>query len=138
MVCTASVLIECRQVDDVDVTVDRLVPRSTLKLRTLIMHSRDVGVGSDLVARLDRIEGLLRALIDRETVREYYSTDEFARSVGKAEFTVREWCRRGRIAATKRACGRGRHCAWAISHDELIRFQRDGLRLAGGRQADEN
>ena len=84
--------------------------------------------GPDLTARLDRIEHMLRVLVDRETVRTHYSTEEFAEAVGKAEFTVREWCRLGRIAADKQSSGRGRHCAWAIAHDELLRYRRDGLR----------
>ncbi len=77
--------------------------------------------------RLDRIESLLAALVERETVKDWYSTDEFARLVGKAEFTVREWARLGRIHAEKRQSGRGAHPAWVISHDELLRYRRDGL-----------
>ena len=77
--------------------------------------------------RLERIETLLATLVERETTREFYSTDEFARAVGKAEFTVREWCRLGRIHATKRQSGRGAHPAWAISHAELLRFRQHGL-----------
>jgi len=77
--------------------------------------------------RLEKIESLLAALVEREQVREWYSTDEFARIVGKAEFTVREWARLGRIKAEKRLTGRGAHPAWAISHAELLRFQREGL-----------
>jgi hypothetical protein len=47
--------------------------------------------------------------------------------VGKAEFTVREWCRHGRIKAEKRLSGRGAHPSWVVSHVELLRFQREGL-----------
>jgi hypothetical protein len=81
----------------------------------------------DIVQRLERIEQLLAALVDRETVKDWYPTDEFARLVGKAEFTVREWCRRGRVHAEKRSSGRGPHAAWVISHQELLRYRRDGL-----------
>ena len=49
--------------------------------------------------RLDKIEAMLAVLVERQQVREWYSTDEFARLVGKAEFTVREWCRLGRVHA---------------------------------------
>jgi hypothetical protein len=55
---------------------------------------------------------MVAALLEREAVREFYSTDEFARLVGKAEFTVREWARLGRIEAQKRKSGRGAHAAW--------------------------
>jgi len=77
--------------------------------------------------RLDRIERLLTCLVERQTMRDWYSTDQFAQIVGKAEFTVREWCRQGRIHAEKRRSGRGAHPAWVISHEELQRFQREGL-----------
>jgi hypothetical protein len=77
--------------------------------------------------RLDRIEGLLRSLVDRERVRDWYTTEEFGRSVGLSEFTVREYCRHGRIRAEKRGSGRGKHLAWVIGHDEMTRYRRDGL-----------
>jgi hypothetical protein len=77
--------------------------------------------------RLNRIESLLAVLVERQQVRDWYSTDEFARQVGKAEFTVREWCRLGRVRAEKRQSGRGAFPAWVISHAEFLRFQREGL-----------
>ena len=80
-----------------------------------------------LIQRLDRIESVLTALLERETVKEWYSVDEFARLVGKAEFTCREWCRLGRIRGEKKGCGRGKHQSWVVSHDELLRYRRDGL-----------
>jgi hypothetical protein len=77
--------------------------------------------------RLERIESLLAALVGRQEVRDWYDTAEFARMAGKAEFTVREWARLGRVRAEKRRSGRGAHPAWAISHDELLRYRREGL-----------
>lgn len=77
--------------------------------------------------RLEKIESLLLALIDRGQVREFYTTEEFAHAVGKGEFTIREYCRLGRLRAAKRHSGRGAHTAWAISHEELQRYQREGL-----------
>jgi hypothetical protein len=76
---------------------------------------------------LEKIERLLMVLIERQTVREWYTTEQFAQLVGKAEFTVREWCRLGRVHAEKRKSGRGAFLAWVISHDELLRYQREGL-----------
>lgn len=81
----------------------------------------------ELSAQLERMESLLRSLVDRETVKEWYSTDEFARLVGKAEFTVREHCRLGRLNAEKRQSGRGAYPAWVISHAELLRYRQHGL-----------
>ncbi len=77
--------------------------------------------------RLDRIEILLQTFLERETVRDFYSIDEFARLVGKAEFTCREWCRLGRINAQKRQSGRGAHAAWVVPHAELLRYRQHGL-----------
>jgi hypothetical protein len=84
-------------------------------------------VDLEVVTRLDRIESLLAAILERETIKDYYSTDEFARLVGKAEFTVREWARLGRIHAQKQRSGRGAHPGWVICHDELLRYRREGL-----------
>lgn len=80
-----------------------------------------------VIERLERIEAALAVLVERQTVKDWYSTDEFALLVGKAEFTVREWCRLRRVKAEKRRSGRGAHPAWVISHQELLRFQREGL-----------
>jgi len=81
-----------------------------------------------LEERLDKIEAMLAVLVERQQAREWYSVEQFARLVGRSEFTVREWARKGRIQATKKGSGRGAHASWAISHDELLRFQREGLR----------
>ena len=77
--------------------------------------------------RLDKIESMLAVLVERQQVREWYSVEELARLLNKAEFTVREWCRLGRIHAEKRLSGRGAFPAWCISHQELLRYQREGL-----------
>jgi hypothetical protein len=77
--------------------------------------------------KLERLEQLLLILIEREQVREWYSVEEFARIARRSEFTCREWCRHGRIKAEKKESGRGAHASWAISHAELLRFQREGL-----------
>jgi len=76
---------------------------------------------------LEKIEAMLVILVEQKTVKDWYSTDEFAQLVGKAEFTVREWCRLGRVHAEKKKSGRGSHAAWVISHAELLRYQREGL-----------
>jgi hypothetical protein len=80
-----------------------------------------------LEQRLEKIEELLVVLVARQQVREWYSVEEFARIVGRAEFTVREWARLGRIHASKKDSGRGAYASWVMSHAELLRFQREGL-----------
>ena len=77
--------------------------------------------------RLEHIESMLSILIGRQQVREWYTIEEFARVVGRSEFTCREYCRLGRVTAIKRGHGAGQYKTWAISHDELLRFQREGL-----------
>jgi hypothetical protein len=78
-------------------------------------------------ARLENIEFLLATLVERQQVREWYTTEEFARAVGKAEFTIREYCRLARLHAEKRQSGRGAHPQWVLSHEELQRYRREGL-----------
>jgi hypothetical protein len=77
--------------------------------------------------RLDKIESMLAVLVERQQVREWYTTQEFAQVVGKAEFTIREYCRLGRLRADKRRSGRGAYTQWVLSHAELERYQREGL-----------
>ncbi len=80
-----------------------------------------------LEERLTKIEAMLAVLVGRQQVRDWYSVEEFARIVGRAPFTCRQWCRQGRINAEKKTSGRGAHASWVIAHAELQRFQREGL-----------
>jgi hypothetical protein len=80
-----------------------------------------------LEERLEKIEAMLGVLVERQAVREWYTTYEFAKTVGKAEFTIREYCRLGRLRAEKRQSGRGAYSQWVLSHAELERYRRNGL-----------
>lgn len=80
-----------------------------------------------ILDRLERVEALLKQLVERERVKDWYTIEEAARMVGKAEFTIREYCRFGRIRAEKRKVQCGPHSTWVISHEELKRYQREGL-----------
>lgn len=87
-------------------------------------------IGSELTTvldRLDRIEAAVTELVRQRTVKDWYTTEEAARILGRAEFTVREWCRLGRVHAEKRRSGRGAFASWVVGHDELLRYQREGL-----------
>jgi hypothetical protein len=84
-------------------------------------------MSEQILERLERIEMLLERLVSQRTVKEWYSVAEAAQILGKAEFTVREWCRTGRVRASKRQCGRGNAKEWMISHEELTRIQNEGL-----------
>ena len=81
----------------------------------------------ELLARLTNIETLLASLVEQRTIKEWYSTADVARILGKAEFTVREWCRLGRVHAEKKKSGRGVASEWIVSHAELTRVRNEGL-----------
>ena len=81
----------------------------------------------EVLTRLAKIEAMLAILVDQKTVKDWYTPAEVAAIVGKAEFTVREWCRLGRVHAEKKASGRGVAGEWIISHDELTRLRNHGL-----------
>jgi Helix-turn-helix domain len=82
---------------------------------------------SQIVDRLERIEAVLKSLLLQKPVKQWYSTAEVAQVLGRAEYTVREWCRLGRIHAQKRHYARGAYPEWLISHEELERIQNQGL-----------
>ena len=81
----------------------------------------------ELLSRLTKIETLLASLVEQRTIKEWYSTAEVATILGKAEFTVREWCRLGRVHAEKKKSGRGVASEWIVSHAELTRIRNEGL-----------
>jgi hypothetical protein len=93
---------------------------------------------SDLHARLDRLDAQLAkmtTILGRVTElveagieeQQWFTTTEAAELLGKAEFTVREWCRLGRINADKKPSGRGPAGEWTISRNELTRIRNEGL-----------
>lgn len=64
---------------------------------------------------------------ERATQKEWYSPSEVAELLGKAPFTVREWCRLGRVKVRKRPTGRGDAKEWEISLEEVERIRNHGL-----------
>lgn len=77
-----------------------------------------------LLERLDRIENTLSLIVRERTVKERYTTTEAAEILGKADYTIREYCRKGQIRAEKSFNGRG----WLIPHEELQRVRNYGPR----------
>ncbi|REJ93825.1 MAG: helix-turn-helix domain-containing protein [Planctomycetota bacterium] len=69
----------------------------------------------------------METLLSQQVQKDWYTTDEVAEILDKAPFTVREWCRLGRVDADKRASGRGSTQEWIISHEELQRIRNHGL-----------
>lgn len=86
-----------------------------------------VTIETTLVEMDGRIRELQDQVASQQNRRDWYSVAEAAKLLGKAEFTVREWCRLDRINAHKRECGRGGKREWMISHDELERVRQKGL-----------
>ena len=82
---------------------------------------------TEVIERLSRIEGVIQSLVRERTPKEWYSTADVATVLEKAEYTVREWCRQGRVRATKKQYARGAHSEWLISHEELTRIRNKGL-----------
>ncbi len=76
------------------------------------------------IAEHKRSSWKFRVAANERTVKEFYTTEEVAKLLGKAEFTVREWCRNGRVRGLKKGSGRGKHQSWAIPHAELLRLKR--------------
>jgi hypothetical protein len=82
---------------------------------------------AEILDRLARIDAKFESLASRPAIQEWYTTEEFAQLVRKAEYTVREWCRLGRLSARKRRSGRGAHQQWVISQAELDCYREHGL-----------
>ena len=80
----------------------------------------------EIANRLERIESLLVDLVQQKFQKEWYSTTDLAELTGRAEFTVREWCRLGRITAEKETHGCKRE--WRINHEEVQRILNHGPR----------
>jgi hypothetical protein len=79
-----------------------------------------------LTARMDQLQA---GESGKGNGKEWYTTIEFAalQGVEKSNYTVREWCRWGRINAVKAKSGRGIDGEWRISHDEYVRYLNEGL-----------
>jgi hypothetical protein len=77
--------------------------------------------------RLEELRAMVLLLVQRQTVKEFYEIEEFARLVGREPFTCREWARHKRIRAEKKLSGRGAYARWVVPHAELLRYQREGL-----------
>ncbi len=84
-----------------------------------------------LTAQLTDVQMKLEQLLEMHTgskeQREWYTVEEAAKRMTRAPFTVREWCREGRIHARKRLERRGGAVLWNISASEIARIKDQGL-----------
>jgi excisionase family DNA binding protein len=82
-------------------------------------------------ARLVKIETMLSEIQDHlakpTKQREWYTVEEVAALLKKSTYTVREWCREGRINARKRSEKRGGTELWNISAAEVDRIRDEGF-----------
>jgi hypothetical protein len=91
-------------------------------------------MNDEILERLERIEAAqatlieaLATLVHQRQIQDWYDTATAAGILGKSPYSVREWCRLGRVHAEKRRCGRGSTKEWMISHEELMRIKSEGL-----------
>jgi hypothetical protein len=82
---------------------------------------------AELRAEMKGMKEALDVLLKRQTVKEFYSTEEFAELTGLKPKTVRDYLSESRLQGTKQRSGHGRAKKWAVPHEELLRFQREGL-----------
>lgn len=84
----------------------------------------ELGTKIDVLAhRVHHLERKIDALLVGRVEKSVYSTEEVALLVRRASWTVREWCRHGRVRAKKHP-GTDK---WFISAEELRRVQTEGL-----------
>ena len=109
-------------------------PKFPVPSASPVLPEDGIRTGITVVSAIAEIQTLQREvrdlLVGQRTVKDWYSTDEIANILRRAEYTVREWCRQGRIRAKKKGSGRGKYQSWVVSHDELLRYQREGLLVA--------
>lgn len=67
---------------------------------------------------------LLEILMLRQS-RTHYTVAEFAKVTGWSEYSVREWCKSGKIKADKTKERHGAYATWRIPHSERVRFTRE-------------
>jgi hypothetical protein len=91
-----------------------------MEKRLAVVESRQTNLESLLADIRD-------LMVDQRTIKGWYSPEEVAEILGKQPYTVREWCRWGRVNARKRPTGRGDAKEWEISHEELERIKSHGL-----------
>lgn len=85
-----------------------------------------------VLARLDELTDLvhrLQAKLHKPNVEEpdTLCVQHAAELLSRAPFTVRQWCRTGRIKAHRARSGRGPYAEWRIPMDSIRSYQKDGL-----------
>jgi hypothetical protein len=84
------------------------------------MSTVEAAVAS-LSQEINMIKGLLTQLVKRPTIKDFYSTDEFATASGLKAKTVRDYLNEGRLKGVKQRSGHGRAKKLVIPHEKLLR-----------------
>jgi hypothetical protein len=90
-------------------------------------------VEADIVNDLAEIKAMLRQILEQlgrkpeATPKLWHSVEEAAGILGRAPYTIRDYCRLGRLNATKRGQKWGKSDLWSISSVEIERYRQDGL-----------
>lgn len=142
-VCLADALARIAQaVENIEVQLRRIAEdimvldteASSLSARRIAVPLSTRGFGEEDRKALAAVKGLLEGFVTAAESRErvnplndWHSPAEVAALLSRAPFTVREWCRNGRINAQKRPTGRGDADEWEISADEVQRIKNHGL-----------
>jgi hypothetical protein len=111
---------EFTQMDDIQLE-DRIAKAVEDRLSTVM---------TAIVQCLERLEEQLSLSV----VKESYTTEEVAERLGRAEWTVRQWCNKKQVTGAKKVRGKGRSGEWRIPHEELLRLQSEGPLPVGGGQ----
>lgn len=97
-------------------------------IEELLQHLRDeLAPLQGLREDLEQVKASICLLLQERVTRAWYTPSELAILLGKSDYTVREWCRLGRIHAQKLPHGRGNEGEWRIAQEEVDRYREQGL-----------
>lgn len=85
-----------------------------------------MNLADEIINRLTRVEIKLDTLMQMPRKKEAYTTEEFAKLVDLAVFTVCKYTREGQIRAYRAQQRHGHFNSWRITHEELLRFRNEG------------
>lgn len=83
----------------------------------------DATMLAQILQRLASLEDKIDHLVEQRAAKEWYTTGEVAEALGKSEYTIREFCRKGQVPAQKSPNGR----SWLIAHGDLLRLRNGEL-----------
>lgn len=110
----------------------RDLPQNATRGRTL--NADILAAVTSLTQDMKWLKEKVEQLVTTQTVQDHYSTEEFARLTGLEARTVRDYLNENRLNGEKKRSGHGRSKTWAVPHQELLRFRKEGLLPLGNRR----